>query len=152
MLSIRPATSSDLETVFTFTRALNDHEQIEISDHRLRAALRLLVGSPEVGTAYLIERDGRPIGHAIVTDGFDLEYDGRDAYLTELWIDPEARGGGAASEALDRIFEALGARGVNALHLQVRPENPALRLYERKGFALSPRRIMTRWIRGPVRD
>ena len=40
----------------------------------------------------------------------------------------------------------LRARGVRALHLQVRPENPALRLYERRGFVVSPRRIMTRRI------
>ena len=34
--------------------------------------------------------------------------------------------------------------GVRALHLQVRPENPALRLYERAGFSRSPRLILTR--------
>jgi len=149
MISIRPAKPADLEAVFTFTRALNDHEEITISDARLRAALRALLDAPVLGTAYLIEREGRPIGHAIVTDGFDLEYDGRDAYLTELWIDEGARGGGAAGIALDRIFDALAERGVNALHLQVRAENPAIRLYERKGFELSPRRLMTRWIARP---
>ena len=34
-----------------------------------------------------------------------------------------------------------------ALHLQVRPENPALRLYERSGFSRSPRLILTRRLR-----
>jgi len=146
MIALRTATPADLETVFPFTRALNDHEGIEISDERLRAALRTLLTTPALGVVFLIERDGAPIGHAVVTDGFDLEYDGRDAYLTELWVDPAWRGGGAAGAALDQIIDALAQRGTNALHLQVRPENPALRLYERKGFALSPRRIMTRWI------
>ena len=38
----------------------------------------------------------------------------------------------------------LRSRGIQALHLQVRPENPALRLYQRSGFAVSPRVVMTR--------
>jgi hypothetical protein len=32
------------------------------------------------------------------------------------------------------------------LHLQVRPENPAKRLYDRTGFVASPRIVMTRTI------
>jgi ribosomal protein S18 acetylase RimI-like enzyme len=33
---------------------------------------------------------------------------------------------------------------VHALHLQVRPDNPALRLYQRSGFVASARIVMTR--------
>ena len=91
-----------------------------------------------------LERDGAAIGYAIVTYGFDLEFGGRDAFLTELWIDREARGGGAGSAALALLDPELRARGVNALHLQVRPDNPALRLYQRAGFIASPRITMTR--------
>ena len=30
------------------------------------------------------------VGYAIATFGFDLEYGGKDAVMTELWIDPAA--------------------------------------------------------------
>src|SRR5690606_35707822 len=64
---------------------------------------------------------------------------GRDAWLTELWVDEHARGNGAARAALAQLEDALRERAVRALHLQVRPDNPAVRLYERAGFERSPR-------------
>ena len=38
----------------------------------------------------------------------------------------------------------LSDRGIAAMHLQVRRENPAFRLYERMGFVASPRIVMTK--------
>jgi ribosomal protein S18 acetylase RimI-like enzyme len=144
MYALRLATIADLPVLLPHTRALNDHEGIAIGDAPLEAALRRLLETPELGAAWLIERDGQVIGYAIVTYGFDLEFGGREAWLTELWIDEAARGQGAATDALAQLPPELRARGVRALHLQVRPENPALRLYERSGFSRSPRLIMTR--------
>lgn len=144
MVKLRLGTTKDLDDLLPRTRALNAHEGIELSDARLRATLTQLLTSPELGGVWVISRDGQTIGYAIVTYGFDLEFDGRDAHLTELWIDPSHRGGGSAAGALELLMPELVARGVNAVHLQVRPDNPALRLYERQGFALSPRRVMTR--------
>lgn len=145
-IALRVATIDDAASVLPRTRALNDHEGIDISDSALEAALRTLLSSPDLGGVWLIERDRAPIGYAIVTFGYDLEFGGRDAYLTELWIDADQRGSGAGREALALLDPELQARGVGALHLQVRPENPAMRLYEREGFVVSPRRIMTRRI------
>lgn len=144
MITLRSATLDDLDELLPRVRALYDHEGIDISGERLRAALRTLLSSSELGGLWVIARDGQIIGYAIVTFGFDLEFDGRDAHLTELWVDPPHRGGGSAAEALEQLVSVLAERGVNALHLQVRPDNPAMRLYERQGFAVSPRRIMTR--------
>ena len=76
--------------------------------------------------------------------GYDLEFAGRDAWLTELWVDDDARNTGAGGTALAMLEIELRPLGVRALHLQVRPENPALRLYERAGFSRSPRLILTR--------
>jgi len=143
MVSLRPANLGDLAELLPRTRALNAHEGIAIDPAALDSALAQLLGDPSIGGAWLVERDGAAIGYAIVTFGYDLEFAGRDAYLTELWIDPPARGGGAGSAALRLLDPELRARGVHALHLQVRPDNPALRLYERSGFVASPRLVMT---------
>jgi len=144
MIKLQQATPGDLEELLPRTRALNDHEGIAISDERLRAALRTLLASPELGGVWVIKLDEQPVGYAMATYGFDLEFDGRDAHLTELWVDPPHRGGGSAAEALELLVAELAARGVNAVHLQVRLDNPAIRLDERRGFVLSSRRIMTR--------
>jgi ribosomal protein S18 acetylase RimI-like enzyme len=144
VISLRPANLDDRAELLLRTLALNAHEGIAVDPQVLAAALDCLLGDPGLGGAWLIERDGAVVGYAIVTFGYDLEFGGRDAYLTELWIDPPERGGGAGGEALRLLAPALRALDVQALHLVVRPENPALRLYERSGFVVSPRLFMTR--------
>jgi len=145
MFTLRAATLADLPAILPRTRALNDHEAIEIGDAALEAALRTLLADPKLGTVWLVEDAARPIGYAIVTLGYDLEFGGPDAYLTELWIDPDARGRGAGTAALRALDAELRALDVRALHLQVRPENrAAVRLYERTGFVRSERVLMTR--------
>jgi len=144
VFSLRPATFGDLAAVLPRTSALNAHEAIAIDPAVLEAALVRLLGDPGLGAVWLVERAGAAIGYAIVTFGYDLEFGGRDAVLTELWIDPPERGRGAAGAALDLIAPELRGRGVGALHLQVRPDNPARALYQRSGFVASPRVVMTR--------
>jgi len=65
------------------SRALNDHEGITIDSPRLEAALKQLLGNPGFGSVWLVTRDGETIGYAIVTYGFDLEFGGREGWLTE---------------------------------------------------------------------
>ena len=150
MVQLRRATPDDFEAILPRTRALNADEGIAIDGPVLEAALGRLLAEPGVGGCWLIERasgpgaPGAPIGYAIATFGYDLEFGGREAYLTELWIDPTERGQGAGTAVLDLLGDELRALGVRAVHLGVRPESPAVRLYERAGFEASPRLFMTR--------
>ncbi len=144
MIVLRRAAPADLEVVFPKTRALNDHEGISVSDETLAAALLHLLHTPGLGGIWIVERDGSAVGYAMVTFGYDLEFGGRDAWVTELWIDEAARGGGTGAAALAALEAELAVHDVRALHLQVRPDNPAKRLYERAGYEASPRIVMTR--------
>lgn len=144
MFSIRRAAPSDLALVLPRTRALNDHEGIAISDAHLEAALRTLLADATLGAVWLVQKSGAVVGYAIVTFGYDLEFAGRDAWLTELWIDDAARSSGAGGAALALLEVDLKSLDVKALHLQVRAENPAMRLYQRAGFTAVPRTIMSR--------
>ena len=143
MIRVRLATLDDVQEILPRTRALNAQEGIEIADEPLEAGLRKLLADPSLGGVWLIE-DERVLGHAVVTFGYDLEFGGRDAWLTELWIDEHARGRGAGSAAVALLDAELRERDVRALHLQVREDNPAARLYERTGFERVPRIVMTR--------
>jgi ribosomal protein S18 acetylase RimI-like enzyme len=144
MHRLRAATPDDVADVLPRTRALNAHEGIQITDEELEKALRALLADRDLGGVWIVEEDDSRVGYAIVTFGYDLEFAGRDAWLTELWIDDTARGRGAGTAALKLLDAELRALGVRALHLQVRPDNPALRLYERTGFSRSPRLLLTR--------
>jgi ribosomal protein S18 acetylase RimI-like enzyme len=143
VLRLRRATPADLATILPRTLALNAHEGIVVAPDALEAALHTLLAEPAHGGVWLIE-NAATVGYAIVTFGYDLEFAGRDAWLTEFWIDEHARNAGAGAAALALLDAELRPLGVRALHLQVRPENPALRLYERAGFEKSPRFVLTR--------
>jgi ribosomal protein S18 acetylase RimI-like enzyme len=144
VIRLRRATEADLDELLPRTRALNDHEGIEVTTPELEAALARLLRDPSLGGAWLVEDDALAIGYVIVTFGYDLEFAGRDAWLTEIWIDPAERGKGAGSAALAQIGDELRAESVRAVHLQVRPDNPAMRVYHRAGFATVPRQILSR--------
>jgi len=143
MVTLRIATRADLDEILPRTRAFNVEEGITVDDAELAVATRTLLEDPSLGVVFLVERDGI-VGHAVVTYGYDLEYAGRDAFLTEIWLDHTARGQGVGTAVLELLEEALRARSVRALHLEVRPDNPALRLYERHGFARSKRLALTK--------
>ncbi len=141
---IRPATLADLPLLVAFSGALNALESIQITDAELDSGLRELLGDPRLGIVYVMEDMGAAVGYALCAFAFDLEFRGREAWLTELFVVDDARGRGHGSAALHAIEVDLRERGIKALHLQVRPDNPAVALYERLGYSRVPRLVMTR--------
>jgi ribosomal protein S18 acetylase RimI-like enzyme len=112
---------------------------------KAEAALRMLIADPALGEAWLIDRDGSEAGYLVVTWGFSLEFHGRDAFVDELYVVPELRGMGLGRLAIDHAAERCRARGIEALHLEVDPENDrAVSLYCRSGFRERTYRLMSR--------
>jgi ribosomal protein S18 acetylase RimI-like enzyme len=147
MVTIRLATPDDAASLMPWIIALNRQEHVETAEPDIRRALDRLLADPTLGGLWWIDRDRDPIGYAIVTFGYDLEFAGRDAYLTELFLAPEARGRGFGHAAIEAVVGAIGALEVRALHLHVRRDNAsALALYRRAGFTEVPRVVMTRSI------
>lgn len=110
-----------------------------------RAALDTLLATPALGFVTVAYDGDALIAYAVVTFGFDLEFRGRDAWITEVWVAPARRGARLGEIIVEAAVAAARAEGVRALHLQVRPDNPrARRLYERLGFHASPRVILSR--------
>lgn len=141
---IRSATLADLPLLVAFSSALNAHESIRITETEVEVGLLELMADPALGVVYVIEDDGAAVGYALCAFAFDLEFRGREAWLTELFVVDDARGRGLGTSTLRAIEAELRARSIKALHLQVRPDNPAVALYERLGFTRVPRLVMTR--------
>lgn len=87
-------------------------------------------------------------GYAVVTWGYDLEFGGRDAFLTELYVRPAVRREGWGMALLDWIEAAARAAGAGAIHLMVRHDNAAARaLYARWGYTAPPRELLSKPLR-----
>ena len=108
-------------------------------------ALRTLLADPNLGVVGLLMASDGPAGYFVLTWGYDLEWDGRDSFLTELFLLPEARGRGLGSQALEHAEALARQHGARALHLMVRDENVAARrLYARKGYVSPPRTFLSK--------
>lgn len=140
----RVATAADVAAILTMMVDFNRHEAIAFDPKQGEPILRELIARPDLGCVLVFEED-RMIGYAVLTYGFDLEFGGRDGFLTEIFLVEDARGKGHGKEALDRVIEAAKANGMHAIHLQVRHDNPnAKKLYEKSGFEAPERTLMTK--------
>lgn len=145
---IREAHEGDVAVLLAMLADFQPHEGIPYRAGRVERGLRELLATPALGFVLVAEAGeggGGLAGYAVTSAGYDLEFGGRDAFITDLYIRADARRTGlgrallAACEARGRVL------GWNAVHLQVRPDNVSARqLYEAEGFAVVPRLLMTK--------
>lgn len=141
---------ADVDTLLEMMAQFNDIEQIPWTREAARPALEKLLVSPQIGVVGMVFEGDTLRGYFVLTWGYDLEWYGRDAFLTELYLLPEARGRGLGREVIAMIEALAVERGARALHLVVRPENePAVRLYQSAGFDTPPRVLMTKGLKRP---
>ncbi len=144
-MEIRAAALPDLPALLEMIRDFFAWEKIPFDAASVAPALRTLVSRRDLGTVWLFEAEQTTIGYAIVTFGFDLEFNGREAGLTDFYLKPEWRGRGEGTKALELVVHEATLSGVHALHLLVDPKNErAARLYERIGFERTHRVPMTK--------
>jgi len=144
---IRAATIEDEAAILPLMIEFNSHEGIEWKAPVMVPALRRVLADPSLGVMLLAvdERTSALAGYGLATLGFDIEFGGTDAFITELFVLPSARGRGVGRALLDALATEIARHGGGAVHLLVRPENARAReVYRAAGFALVPRQIMTK--------
>jgi ribosomal protein S18 acetylase RimI-like enzyme len=141
------AGAEDEQGIIALMIDFNQAEGITWEPESMGAALHRLLRERDLGLV-LVARDEASrlmVGYGLATFGYDIEFAGRDAFITELFVTQAARGRGLGRALLDAMTEELRLRETKAVHLVVRPENAAARaLYESRGFRVSPRLLMTR--------
>lgn len=146
--AIHLAGPDDAARLLPLVAAFHSEYGFDLNDeHRAAALAPLLEGSP-LGAAWLFGLAKAPTGYVIITFGWSMEMGGMDAFVDELYIRPNVRKRGIASEALMAIASSLSDVGVKALHLEVDREDEATqRLYTRAHFKLRDRyALMTRML------
>lgn len=87
------------------------------------------------GTVVVVDGRRGVVGYAIVRTVLD------EGELLAIGVDPDERGRGHGGALLGAVVDAVAARGVRTLHLEVAEANaPALRLYRAHGFETVGRR------------
>jgi ribosomal protein S18 acetylase RimI-like enzyme len=136
----------DLPVLLSMMRRLAEQPpSLPFDEDEVRGPLEKFLAHPELGRAWLIQHQENTIGYFILTLGFSFEYRGLDAFIDELYIEPQWRRTGFGRQAMQHAESQAQALGVNALHLEVdRGNEAAMGLYRRAGYADHGRRLMTK--------
>src|SRR5262245_10731969 len=132
---IREAGPRDHEALLDMMEEFNRGERIEMRREVTGPALARLLADGGLGRVLIAED-----GYAVLTWGFDLDFGGRDAFLTEIFVRPQSRRAGGGRALLEAVLRVARDAGAGAVHLGVYPDNQAaLALYRAAGFARIPR-------------
>ncbi|HEY9038640.1 MAG TPA: GNAT family N-acetyltransferase [Roseovarius sp.] len=135
MTALTLAKPGDIDTILPLIAAFHAETGIAQDDATRRAAVApLLDGSPH-GAIYIAGPARAPIGYAVISFGWSLEFGGLDGILDEIYIRPGVRGRGIGSDMLSALPRALAGAGLRMLHLEAaRNDARARSFYQRMHF------------------
>ena len=142
---LRLAQLADVDLAVQLMSEFYQESGYALHPQRGREAIRGLVADPELGRLWLIEADGATAGYVALTFGWSLEYQGRDAFIDDLYLRSAFRARGLGTRVMEQVEVEARALGVEALHLEVGRDNQAGRaLYSRRGFRDNDRQLLTK--------
>jgi GNAT superfamily N-acetyltransferase len=145
MFLCRKAERADVPALLRLMRAYCTYDGIPFEEERQRRGLLVLMGAEHLGAAFLVTKEDELAGYFVLTYGFDLEFGGRVATVTELYILELYRRDGAGLRALGYAEKIARDNGAFALELQAERKNEhALAFYERAGFVRHDRIPMSK--------
>ena len=137
--------NQDIEDVLRLIEQYYSEDGYPFDRNAMRKAVEKLIETPTLGRIWLIYQREQIVGYMVLTLGFSLEYQGRDAFLDEIYIVQNFRGQGIGKEALRFMEAQCRELGVRAWHLEVERDKPgAQRLYRQAGFADNNRLLLTK--------
>jgi len=134
-LRIRSGEQPDVPLIAELIRGLARYEKLEhevtLTEEKLD---RALFGERPYAETLIAEDDGRAVAFALFFHSFSTFLAQPGIYLEDLFVVPEARGGGVGRALLEKLAETAVERGCGRLEWAVLDWNePAIRFYERLG-------------------
>jgi len=148
----RTAVQTDAGHILKHMKKFYAGDGYKFHPERAEINMKALINNPEWGRVFvLVSSNGEFAGYMIIVFGFSMEYQGRDAYIDELYITEPFRGRGYGTAGLDLAEKGCAEAGIRALHLEVEKymEKP-IALYKSRGFFDRGRFLMTKWIDGEI--
>ena len=136
----RVATESDDQTIVSMCLELNSEDPgpAPIAPEQVRRTLSTLRKQPHRGCTVVCTIDRRVVGYALLISFWSNELGGEVCNIDELYVAPQYRSAGLATNLLRRLAEgepSLWPAKPVALALEVAPQNHrAMALYRRLQF------------------
>jgi len=136
VVQIRPATASDVLTLFALIRALAEYEKLSDAVVGSAEALRQDFERSCI-EAILAEQDGKAVGFALFFSSYSTFLAKPGIYLEDLFVLPEYRGQGIGKALLSHLAQRVLERNGGRLEWSVLDWNqPAIAFYQRIGATI----------------
>ncbi len=143
LVSFRSCGPKDHAALLKLVIAYNHFEKIRVHRKSFSQGLDVLLRNPSQGKMWLMECQKKPVGYALLTYNFELEYGGAEGVLRDLFVETRYRNQGIGSLALYEIEDYCRERGMRAFQLQLpRSNKSAEKFYRKAGFRELARRVM----------
>jgi ribosomal protein S18 acetylase RimI-like enzyme len=143
MIQFQPLEKKNIDIV---TSLMNEFYAIDNYSFDLTIAENLFeefLTNDNLGKCWLLESNQEIVGYLVLTFVFSFEYQGRIAFLDELYIQPKSQGQGIGKSAVTFAKTQSKALGLKLLYLEVEEHNlSAQQLYLKSGFTIHPRKLM----------
>jgi len=147
-LRFEPVGEAQAAILLRLAHAFHAEEGHPLDADSAAAVVGIARGEP-LARAWIAHSAGRAVGYVVITLGYSIEYGGRDGFIDDLYLVPEARGRGWGRCLLDFACDEARRPDIKTLHLEVELGNDrAIRLYRAAGFEQTGRRLMRLRLRG----
>lgn len=144
---LRNAQAADLPLVLELMQAYYAFDHLPFDRPKATTALRGLLDDDRLGRVWVILADDAAAGYIVLTLGYSLEYQGRDAFVDEVYLREAYRRQGVGRQVMALVEGECRALAVRALHLEVERENRSAQAFYRTiGFEDHDRYLMSKWI------
>ena len=145
---IRAAEPNDIGILIELMRAAHAEAGYTLDSALAAGAYARLLRDPALGRVWIAFRNHVPAGQVVLTFKLSLESGGVDAFIEDLFVQPDARRHGVGGALLDTAMKACREEGVSAVHVEVGADNDAAKaLYAKHGLASRDRLILSTELR-----
>lgn len=107
--------------------------------------LNEFICNKSLGRLWIIDVDKNSVGYVVFSFGFSFEYQGKDAFIDEIFIKEEFRRRGIGTKTMEFIEIKAKEFQIKAIHMEVEKDNQkAKRLYLKQGYSGNNRELLTR--------
>jgi ribosomal protein S18 acetylase RimI-like enzyme len=133
--------------LFELMKEFYEKEHLDFVPARAERSIEMMLNDPSLGKAWFVMKDGDVAGYCVLTSMFSLEFNGRTAFIDELYLREAFRGRGLGGQSVEFLCNECKRMGLHAVRLEVEEENEhAQHLYEKHRFRAHKRALMTRWL------
>lgn len=143
MTTFKQLAPSDIENIVLMMRDFYAIDNYPIDIEVSKTLFTEFINNENLGKAWLIFDENEIIGYVILTFVFSFEYQGRIAFLDELYLSEKARGKGIGKKTMDFIQIQAQELKLKIIYLEVENHNEnAQNLYLKSNFIVHNRKLM----------